>query len=72
MEHVDFAIENDVNCNDFEDFGDTDSLLISRVSIRGTNEDDIHIVEVFIFLLSHFLYEFKVIFLYRYEDYTYN
>ncbi|MCP9266171.1 Phosphorylase b kinase regulatory subunit beta [Dirofilaria immitis] len=40
MEHVDFATENDISYDDFEEFGDTNSQVISRVSIRDIHEDD--------------------------------
>uniref|UniRef100_A0AAF5RVW4 Phosphorylase b kinase regulatory subunit n=2 Tax=Wuchereria bancrofti TaxID=6293 RepID=A0AAF5RVW4_WUCBA len=40
MEHVDFATDSDSNYDDFEEFGDTDSQVISRVSIRDIHEDD--------------------------------
>ncbi|VDO12347.1 unnamed protein product [Brugia timori] len=40
MEHVDFATDSDGNYDDFEEFGDTDSQVISRVSIRDIHEDD--------------------------------
>ncbi|KAK6109710.1 Glycosyl hydrolases 15 family protein [Brugia pahangi] len=40
MEHVDFATDSDGNYDDFEEFGDADSQVISRVSIRDIHEDD--------------------------------
>ncbi|CAG9539143.1 unnamed protein product [Cercopithifilaria johnstoni] len=40
VEHVDFATGDDGNYDDFEELGDTDSQLISLVSVRDINEDD--------------------------------
>lgn len=51
MEHVDFATDGDGNYDDFEELGDTDTRVISRVSIRDIHEDDTQSTEVAIFLI---------------------
>uniref|UniRef100_A0A1I7VHF3 Phosphorylase b kinase regulatory subunit n=1 Tax=Loa loa TaxID=7209 RepID=A0A1I7VHF3_LOALO len=45
MEHVDFATDDDVNYDDFEELGDTDPQVLSRVSIRDIHEDDTQCTE---------------------------
>lgn len=65
VEHVDFATGDDDNYDDFEELCDSDSQLISRVSVRDIHEDDTQSSEVSMFLIVIKLGEtdFKMIFM---------